>query len=61
METKVDEIAEGIYRLSTFLPAVGPRGFTFNQDSFMQRQLAQRIGGESCGEALASEVWRPAE
>src|SRR5262247_2542839 len=31
METKVDEIAEGIYRLSTFLPTVGPRGFTFNQ------------------------------
>src|SRR5499433_3035543 len=31
METKVDEIAEGIYRLSTFLPSVGPRGFTFNQ------------------------------
>src|SRR5258705_2424330 len=31
METKVDEIAERIYRLSTFLPAVGPRGFTFNQ------------------------------
>src|SRR5262247_1823870 len=31
METKVDEIAEGIYRLCTFLPTVGPRGFTFNQ------------------------------
>jgi flavorubredoxin len=31
METKVDEIGERIYRLSTFLPAVGPRGFTFNQ------------------------------
>jgi flavorubredoxin len=31
METSVDEIAERIYRLSTFLPAVGPRGFTFNQ------------------------------
>jgi flavorubredoxin len=31
METKVDEIAERIYRLSTFLPAVGPRGLTFNQ------------------------------
>ncbi|HYB70432.1 MAG TPA: MBL fold metallo-hydrolase [Candidatus Bathyarchaeia archaeon] len=31
METRVDEIAERIYRLSTFLPAVGPRGFTFNQ------------------------------
>ena len=31
METKVDEIAERIYRLSTFMPKVGPRGFTFNQ------------------------------
>jgi flavorubredoxin len=31
METRVDEIAEHIYRLSTFLPAVGPSGLTFNQ------------------------------
>lgn len=31
METKVDEIAERIYRLSTFLPTGGPSGFTFNQ------------------------------
>src|SRR6185295_11853702 len=31
METTVDEIAPRIYRLSTFLPAVGPKGFTFNQ------------------------------
>jgi flavorubredoxin len=31
METRVDEVAERVYRLSTFLPAVGPRGFTFNQ------------------------------
>jgi len=31
METKVNEIAEGIYRLSTFLPKVGPKGLTFNQ------------------------------
>jgi flavorubredoxin len=31
METRVDEIADRIYRLSTFLPAVGPKGFTFNQ------------------------------
>ncbi len=29
--TKVDEIAAGIYRFSTFVPDVGPRGFTFNQ------------------------------
>jgi flavorubredoxin len=32
METKVDEIAEGIYRLSTLVPEVAaPAGFTFNQ------------------------------
>src|SRR5262249_61959790 len=31
METRVDEISERVYRLSTFLPTVGPTGFTFNQ------------------------------
>lgn len=31
MDTRIDEIAPRIYRLSTFLPAVGPKGFTFNQ------------------------------
>ena len=31
METHVDEIAEHIYRLSTFVPDIGPTGFTFNQ------------------------------
>jgi flavorubredoxin len=31
METHVDEIAERIYRLSTFVPDIGPTGFTFNQ------------------------------
>jgi flavorubredoxin len=31
MDTRVDEIAAGIYRLSTFVPEVGPTGFTFNQ------------------------------
>jgi hypothetical protein len=32
METRIDEIAAGIYRLSTFVPSVGgPKGFTFNQ------------------------------
>jgi flavorubredoxin len=32
METKVHEIADGIYRLSTFVPEVAaPVGFTFNQ------------------------------
>ncbi len=32
METNIDEIAEGIYRLSTWVPDVAPpAGFTFNQ------------------------------
>jgi flavorubredoxin len=31
METRVDEIADGIYRLSTNVPEVAPGGFTFNQ------------------------------
>jgi flavorubredoxin len=31
MTTKLDEIAPGIYRLSTFVPEVGPTGLTFNQ------------------------------
>ena len=31
MDTRVDEIAPRIYRLSTLFPAVGPTGLTFNQ------------------------------
>jgi flavorubredoxin len=32
MQTKIDEIADGIYRLSTFVPDIAPpAGFTFNQ------------------------------
>ena len=31
METRVHEIADRVYRLSTFVPAVTPEGFTFNQ------------------------------
>ena len=31
MNTQISEIAERIYRLSTFVPDVGPTGFTFNQ------------------------------
>jgi flavorubredoxin len=31
METHVDEVADGIYRLSTFVSEIGPTGFTFNQ------------------------------
>ena len=31
MPTNIDEIADGIFRLSTFAPEIGPTGFTFNQ------------------------------
>jgi flavorubredoxin len=31
MDTRIDEIADRIYRLSTFVPDIGPTGFTFNQ------------------------------
>jgi flavorubredoxin len=32
METRIDEIADGVYRLSTFVPDIAPpAGFTFNQ------------------------------
>ena len=32
MTTRIDEIADGLYRLSTFVPAIAaPAGFTFNQ------------------------------
>jgi len=31
MQPTVDEIADGIYRISTFVPEVSPEGFTFNQ------------------------------
>ena len=32
METRISEIADGIYRLSTFVPDIAPpAGFTFNQ------------------------------
>ncbi len=31
MQPRIDEIADGIFRISTFVPQVTPDGFTFNQ------------------------------
>lgn len=31
METRIDEIASGVFRLSTFIAEMPPSGFTFNQ------------------------------
>jgi flavorubredoxin len=31
MDLRIDEVADRIYRFSTFVPDIGPTGFTFNQ------------------------------
>ena len=31
MDTRIDEVANRIFRFSTFVPEIGPTGFTFNQ------------------------------
>jgi len=31
MDTRIDEVADRIYRFSTYVPDIGPTGFTFNQ------------------------------
>ena len=31
MQTSIDQIADRIFRISTFVPDIGPTGFTFNQ------------------------------
>lgn len=31
MQTNIDQVSDGIYRLSTYVPEVGPTGLTFNQ------------------------------
>jgi flavorubredoxin len=61
METRVDEIAERIYRLSTFLPAVGPRGLTFNQflidaDEPLLFHCGQRSLFPAVSQAVASVI-----
>jgi flavorubredoxin len=59
--TQIDEIADGIYRLSTFVPDVGPTGFTFNQfliddDEPLLFHTGQRMLFDSVSEAIATVV-----
>ena len=58
METRVHEIAAGVYRLSTFVPEVTPDGFTFNQflidaDEPMLFHCGQRMLFPLVSEAVA--------
>ena len=57
--TQIDEIADGIYRLSTFVSDVGPTGFTFNQfliddDEPLLFHTGQRMLFDSVSEAIAT-------
>ncbi|ADH90548.1 conserved hypothetical protein [Ancylobacter novellus DSM 506] len=59
METRIDEIADGIYRLSTYVPDIAPpAGFTFNQflvlgdEPLMFHTGLRRMFASNC-EALA--------
>jgi flavorubredoxin len=61
METKVDEVADGIYRLSTYIPEVTPEGFTFNQylvdaDEPLMFHLGHRMLFDSVSAAVATVV-----
>ncbi|MGB0111945.1 MAG: MBL fold metallo-hydrolase, partial [Ilumatobacteraceae bacterium] len=60
-DTLIDEIADGIYRLSTFVADVGPTGFTFNQflitdDEPLLFHTGQRMLFDSVSEAVATIV-----
>ncbi|MGH3789170.1 MAG: hypothetical protein ACRDRG_22040 [Pseudonocardiaceae bacterium] len=61
METKFNEIADGIYRVSTLVPGIGPTGFTFNQflvraDEPLLFHTGHRSMFPSISEVIASVV-----
>src|SRR6266700_2802768 len=48
MDTRIDEIADHIYRLSTFVADIGPTGFTFNQFVIDAAEPAEDMFGSTC-------------
>lgn len=57
--TRTDEVADGIYRISTHVPGIGPTGFTFNQFLVDAEQpLLFHTGHRSMFEAVAEQVGR---
>ena len=57
--TKVDEIAAGIYRMSTFVPEVSPTGFTFNQFLLLDEEpLLFHTGHRSMFPSVAEAITR---
>lgn len=59
MATRIDEIADGIYRISTLVPDIGPNGFSFNQFLIDAEQpLLFHTGHRSMLPAVADEISR---
>ncbi|HTK62629.1 MAG TPA: hypothetical protein VL595_09635 [Pseudonocardia sp.] len=59
MATRLDEIADGIYRISTLVPDIGPKGFSFNQFLIDAEQpLLFHTGHRSMLPAVADEISR---
>jgi flavorubredoxin len=57
--TRTDEIADGVYRISTLVPGIGPAGFTFNQFLLDAEQpLLFHTGHRSMLPAVAEQVGR---
>lgn len=54
---KIDEIAPGIYRISSFVPEIGPTGFTFNQFLIVAEEpLLFHTGGRGVFPLVAEAV-----
>jgi flavorubredoxin len=61
MNIRIDEIADRIYRLSTFVAGIGPTGFTFNQyllddDQPLIFHTGQRAAFPELAEAIGSLI-----
>jgi hypothetical protein len=60
METSIDQIGDGIFRLSTFVPEIAaPAGFTFNQFLIMADEPLLYHTGPSGFAGSASAMSRP--
>jgi flavorubredoxin len=59
VSTRTDEIADGIYRISTLVPEIGPTGFSFNQFLLdAEEPLLFHTGHRSMFPAVAEQVAR---
>lgn len=55
--TQISEIAEEIFRISTFVPDIGPTGFTFNQFLIRAEQpLLYHTGPRAMGRMVAAAI-----